>query len=147
MSPPQNPWRVASLLMFGTIASHGQNQMSPQPCPDLSAGSIGCQLIVWSDQQEPPADPALLPDDTPKVLPATLANQNSVPGSATPRITVTGVVFRKLGRYFLISRSGNLVELDNLAATTSYQGMQVRITGVLDAGNGKLCIESVEPIV
>jgi len=40
-----------------------QNPVDRQPCPDVTAEAIGCELIAWSHLQEPVPLPLTSPDD------------------------------------------------------------------------------------
>jgi hypothetical protein len=61
--------RLAQALMVSILClapaklSLSQNPPERQPCPDVTAEAIGCELIAWSHLQEPVPLPLTPPDD------------------------------------------------------------------------------------
>jgi hypothetical protein len=81
-------WLAASL-------SFCQNPVDRQPCPDVTAEAMGCELIAWSKLQEPVPLPLTLPDDR---QPSQPERQERVSDQNTERHqslqTVVGVVVK-----------------------------------------------------
>lgn len=118
---------LPALLTLATLA-FPQDRLSRQPCPDLAAESLGCELIVWSDLQEPapPPDPA------------------SFPAQRSDQTTFVGIIMGSNGRYFL-QAGDNVLALDDSPLMRRYEGQAVKVTGTFDEDNRRLHIKKVEP--
>jgi Protein of unknown function (DUF5818) len=133
---------MSFLLLVGpaAVAQDG----GPQPCPDVSPGALGCELIAWSRLQEP----APLPE--PDANPAPTANHegSSSPDPQTQPETATrsivGIIVREGEKYVLKAGDNTTYELDDQERARRYQDKQVKVVGKLDSRSNSLHIESIE---
>jgi Protein of unknown function (DUF5818) len=137
--------RAANALAFlafwlvTTPFSFSQNKLNEQPCPDCAEEALGCELIAWSQLNEP----APLPDATsPSTLPEESANEFR---SQFPQ-TFTGVIFQNEGRYCLRVNAGLALMLDDQRTAQRHEGERVKIKGRLDAGGTTLRVQAISPI-
>ncbi len=118
---------------------------SPQPCPDVTAQTLGCELVAWSHLQEPvplpepdarPAPPDQQPD--PQQSPS---SQSRPPA---PKQSITGIVVKQDDKYVLRAGDNTTYQLDDQNRAMQFQDKQVKIVGKLDVDSNTLHIESIE---
>ena len=138
---------------------------SPQPAPGHSDGTIGLQLIAWSELQKPqpvPQQPQPVPppDTQPsRQTPDQNAqpsqpnqDQNSPDTQQSPKPdtsesaahTVSGTVVKVAGKYMLETDDNVAYKLDDQDKASQYDGKRVKVTGSLDRATGILHISSIE---
>ncbi len=135
-------------FLSGTVPlMHTQDTQSQLP-----SGTLGPQLIAWSQLQKPePVPQPLPPPDRPVQQPDQPTDQQSVQ-PANPQAqrqppaaqTFTGTIVKDGGRYLLEMANKNIYELDDQEKAKRYDGKQVRIEGTLDAKGNSLHITSIE---
>jgi hypothetical protein len=115
-----------------------------QPCPEVTPGTMGCQLVAWSHWQEPvplpepESKPAPPPDQQPGQSPASQAQPE------TSRQSITGVIVRQGEKYVLKAGDNTTYQLDDQDRARKYQDKRVMVVGRLDANTAVFHIESVE---
>ena len=140
MKRPANALALLAFWLITTPLSFSQNQLDQEPCPDVAEEALGCELIAWSNLQEP----APLPDATsPSEGPNEPANESRRGQSLQ---TVTGIIIRNEGQYCLRVSAGLVLTLDDQQAAQRHAGERVKITGMLDAGRKMLRVERIAPI-
>ena len=120
---------------------------SPQPCPLIAPGTLGCELVEWSQLQ----DPVPLPEPDAKPVPPSRRQHDPQPGQAanrpaqpqSPRQNITGVILRQGSKCVLKAGDNTTYQLDDQDKATQYQGKQVRIVGRFDLDTNTLHIESI----
>jgi len=134
---------VSILCLAEARLSLSQTPLDPQPCPDVTAEAVGCELIAWSHLQEPVPLPVTPPDNDHD-------RQEWAPGPDAERgqstQTVTGVFVNIQGQYWLkISSDVNLL-IDDWQTARLYEGRPVRIAGVFDANSKRLKVQGIAPL-
>jgi hypothetical protein len=142
MRAKQTLLRLVSLLAFAPLAFSQQG--SAQPCPDVTPGTLGCQLVAWSRLQEP------VPLPQPETKPAPTPDQQpgQSPDSHTPtqasRQRVMGIIVRQGEKYVLKAGDNTTYQLDDQDRARRYQDKQVMVVGRLDPDSNTFHIESIE---
>jgi Protein of unknown function (DUF5818) len=134
--------RLASLLAFAPLAFSQQG--SAQPCPDVTPGTLGCQLVAWSRLQEPV--PLPLPQNETKPAPDQQPGQSPdspTQTQASPQ-RVTGIIVRQGEKYVLKAGDNTTYQLDDQERARRYQDKQVMVVGRLDPDSNTFHIESIE---
>jgi hypothetical protein len=132
-------WLTSAALLFS------QNQLAPRPCPDEDA--VGCELIAWSQLQEPvPLREASSPPDRPgdKEGAASSELQSETRGAQFPQ-TVVGVIVKNQGRYCLRVNGWLDLVLDDQRIAQRHESERVRIEGVVDKERKTLRVEVITP--
>jgi len=117
---------------------------TPQACPDVSPGALGCEPVAWSRLQEP------IPLPEPDAKPAPPADQqnnqssNSAAGPQAPKQGITGIVVKHGEKYVLKAGNHTTYQLDDERRAAQHQDRQVKVAGRLDADSSTLHIESIE---
>jgi len=140
---------VFAFWLMTAVFSFSQNQLDQQPCPDED--SVGCELIAWSQLQEPaPLPDAASPPDRPRDQDRTESSSEArstgseVRQNHSPQ-TVQGVVIKDQGQYCVRVSEGDLV-LDDQKIAQRHEGERVRIEGVVDRDKRTLHIDSITPV-
>jgi Protein of unknown function (DUF5818) len=134
---------LLSMILFLGIAPFAVTQeTTAQPCPEVTPGTLGCELIAWSHLQEPVPLPD--PDATtqPDQQSAKSSNSETEPQAARQRIT--GIIVRQGEKYVLKAGDNTTYQLDDQDKAKRYQDKQVLVVGTLDAANHTIRIESIE---
>ena len=132
--------RLASLLAFAPLAFSQQG--SAQPCPDVTPGTLGCQLVAWSRLQEP----VPLPQNETKPAPDQQPGQSPdspTQTQASPQ-RVIGIIVRQGEKYVLKAGDNTTYQLDDQERARRYQDKQVTVVGRLDPDSNTFHIESIE---
>jgi hypothetical protein len=117
---------------------------TPQPCPYVEPGVLGCEPVAWSRLQEP------MPLPEPDAKPAVPADQhagqssNSPSRPQTPKQSIIGIVIRQGEKYVLKAGDNTTYRLDDQSRAAQYQGKRVKVVGRLDADSITLYIGSIE---
>jgi hypothetical protein len=117
---------------------------TPQPCPDVTPGALGCQLVAWSHLQEPvplpesETKPATPPDQQPGQSPDFQSRRQA------SRRTITGFIVRQVDHCVLKAVDNTTYQLDDQERARRYQDKQVRVVGKLIAASHTFDIESIE---
>jgi hypothetical protein len=117
---------------------------TPQPCPEVTPGTMECALVAWSHVQEPvplpepESKPAPPPDQQPGQSPASQAQPE------TSRQSITGVIVRQGEKYVLKAGDNTTYQLDDQDRARKYQDKRVMVVGRLDANTAVFHIESIE---
>jgi hypothetical protein len=90
---------LLGIIFLLALAPAGFSQGgSPQPCPVIAPGTLGCELVEWSQLQ----DPVPLPEPDAKPVPQPRRQHDPQPGQAAnrqtqpqPRQSITGVILRQ----------------------------------------------------
>jgi hypothetical protein len=128
---------VSVFWLATATLSWSQSQPDREPCPDVTADTLGCELIAWSGLQRPvPLPDAAYPSD----------RQAKEQADEESRQTIPGVITKSAGQYCLRVSSEVAFVLDQQNIGESYEGRRVTITGIIDARTKRLHIESVAPI-
>jgi hypothetical protein len=139
------------LALFLVVAPMAFSQdATPQPCPDVTAETLGCELVAWSHLQEPvplpepDTQPATPPGQQPDPQPGQSPSSRSRPQAS--RQTVTGIIVRQGVKYVLKAGDNTTYQLDDQNRARQCQDKRVRIAGKLDVDGNTLHIESIELI-
>ena len=132
--------RLVSLLAVAPLAFSQQGRA--QPCPDVTPGTLGCQLVAWSRLQ----DPVPLPE--PETKPAPDQQPGQSPDAPTQaqasRQRVMGIIVRQGEKYVLKAGDNTTYQLDDQERARRYQDKQVMVVGRLDPDSNTFHIESIE---
>jgi hypothetical protein len=152
MTMKQPASTLLSIFWLATATlSFSQNPAARQPCPDVTADALGCELIAWSQLQAPVPLPDAdhqadqqLEQARPEAAPAPESNARH----DQLLQTVTGVVVRNDGRYSLQRRpeATLLLLCDDPRRLQYYEGRQVQINGRVDAELQTLQVAGVAPV-
>jgi Protein of unknown function (DUF5818) len=121
---------------------------SPQPCPDATAGTLGCELIAWSGLQtpvplpEPDSKPSTPTDRRPASQRSQAANSRAQPQAN--RQSITGIIVKEGEKYILKAGDSTTYQLDDQDRARQYQDKRVRVVGSVDADSNTLHIESID---
>lgn len=137
---------LLGLALFLVLAPCALSQDgTPQPCPDVTAEALGCELIAWSHLQEPaplPEPDTKPPDQQPNSQRGESQSSRSRPPAS--RQSITGTLVRQGEKYVLKAGDNTTYQLDDQSRAAQYQNKRVKVVGRLDAGNNTLQIESIE---
>lgn len=137
--------------LFLMIAAQAFAQAgSPQPCPDATAGTLGCELIAWSGLQTPvplpepeskPSTPAnRRPDSQPSQSPNTQAQPQAT------RQSITGIIVKQGEKYVLKAGDNTTYQLDDQDKARQYQDRRVKVIGIVDADSNTLHVERIDAV-
>jgi hypothetical protein len=137
----------AAILVFLLVSLPLVLAQDPRTQPSFvfPSGSLGVQLIAWSQLQKPqPAPQPLPPPDRP--IPQPGQQQPNPPAQRQPpaALTLMGTVVKDGTRCVLKVSSSSAYQLDDQGKAEQYEGKQVRIAGSLDADGKVLHIASIE---
>ena len=118
-----------------------------QPCSGVTGQTTGCQLIAWSQIQQPqPLRPA--PSPSPDQQAEKLPSGQPLPQPANPESggqpPLIGVVVQDGGIYVLKTEDTTTCQLDDQGRARQYLGKKIRILGALDENRRIIHIESVD---
>ena len=110
---------------------------SAQPCPEVTPGTVGCQLVAWSHLQDPVPlpNPEAKPDQQPE-------QSQTQPQSAMQKIT--GIIVRVGDKYVLKAGGTTTYQLDDQEKAKRYQDQQVTVFGSLDTATNTIHVESIQ---
>jgi hypothetical protein len=117
---------------------------TPQPCPDVEPGALGCEPVAWSRLQEPTPLPEPDAKPAPSRDPQAGQSSNSPAQPQTPKQSITGIIVKQGEKYVLKAGDNTTYQLDDQSSAAQYQGKQVKVVGILDADNNTLHIEGIE---
>jgi hypothetical protein len=139
---------LLGLVFFLAVARLGFSQdRTPQPCPDVTPGTLGCELVAWSQLQEPvplpePDAKPVPPDQQRDPQPGHSASSQAQPRAS--RQSITGIIVRRGEKWVLEAGDNTTYQLDDQIKARQYQDKPVKIVGRLDADSNTLHIESIE---
>jgi hypothetical protein len=116
---------------------------TPQPCPDVEPGALGCEPVAWSRLQEPTPLPEPDANPAPSADPQAGQSSNSPAQPQTPKQSITGIILKQGKKYVLKAGDNTTYQLDDQSRAAQYQDKQVKVVGRLDADNNTLHIESI----
>ena len=111
-----------------------------QPCPDVTPGTLGCELVAWSHLQEPVPLPE--PESKPDQQPGQSPDAQTQPQAS--RQSLTGIIVREGEKYVLKVGDNTTYQLDDQDRARRYQDKQVLLVGRLDAHSNTFHIETIE---
>jgi len=117
---------------------------TPQGCPDVEPGALGCEPVAWSRLQEP------MPLPEPDAKPAPPADQQAGQSTnppiqiQTPKQSITGIVVKQGEKYVLKAGDNATYQLDDQSRAAKYQDKQVKVVGRLDTDINIVHIQSIE---
>jgi Protein of unknown function (DUF5818) len=139
---------LLGLALFLAIAPFAFSQDgTPQPCPDVT-GTLGCELVAWSQLQEPvplpepDTRPVPPPDQQRRPQPGQSASSPAHPSAS--RQSITGIIVRQGEKCVLKAGDNTTYQLDDQNKARQYQDKQVKVVGRLDVDSNTLHIESIE---
>jgi hypothetical protein len=140
---------LVGLALFLVLAPSAFSQAgTPRPCPDVTAETLGCELVAWSHLQEPvplpepDTKPATPPDQQPGPQPGQSQSSRSRPQAS--RQSVTDIIVRQGAKYVLKAGDNTTYQLDDRKRAARYQDKQAKVTGRLDFATNTLHVESIE---
>ena len=118
-----------------------------QPCPEVSPGALGCQLIAWSQLQEPaplpePDAKTAPPDQQPDPQPAQPTTSQAEPQASLQ--TISGIIVREGEKCVLKAGDNTTYQLDDQDRARKYQDKQVKVVGRLDVSSNTLHVQRIE---
>ena len=138
------PFRFTFLLLLVFTVSPVVfcQEETPQPCPDVTPGALGCEPVEWSRLQEavPLPDSSPSPDDQ---QPDQSANSQSQQQQASKQ-SITGIIVKQGERFVLKAGDDTTYQLDDQSRVTKYQDKRVKVVGSVDPATKTLHIESIE---
>jgi len=114
-----------------------------QPCPEVTPGTMGCELVAWSHLQEPVPLPE--PESKPAPPPDQQPGQSQT--SQTPEASsqsITGVIVQQGEKYVLKVGDNTTYQLDDQDRARKYQDKRVMVVGRLNANTAVFHVESIE---
>jgi hypothetical protein len=137
------PW-IGLAFLFVIAPLVFSQDGTPQPCPDVEPGALGCEPVAWSRLQEPMPLPE--PDAKPAVPVDQHAGQssNSPRQPQTPKQSITGIIVKQAEKYVLKAGDNTTYQLDDQSRVAQYQDKQVKVVGRLVADSNTLHIVSIE---
>jgi hypothetical protein len=140
---------LVGLAFFLLISSWAFSQdAAPQPCPNVTSGTLGCEPVAWSQLQEPVplpdpnAEPTPSPDQQPD-LPTSQSGSSQVQPE-TAKQSIKGIIVRQGEKFVLQAGDNTTYQLDDQNKARQYQDKQVSIVGILDTDSNTLHIETIE---
>jgi hypothetical protein len=140
---------LLGLALFLLVSSWAFSQdASPQPCPDVTPDTLGCEPVAWSQLQEPVplpepgTAPAPSPDQQPDQQSAQSTGSQVQPD--TPKQSIKGIILRQGEKFVLKAGDNTTYQLDDQNKARQYQDKQVNVVGILDADSNTLHIETIE---
>jgi Protein of unknown function (DUF5818) len=133
------------LALFLLVSSWAFSQdASPQPCPDVTRDSLGCEPVAWSRLQEPVPlpEPGRVPAPSPDQQSSQSAGSQVQPD--TPKQSIKGIIVRQGEKFVLKAGDNTTYQLDDQNKARQYQDKQVNIVGILDTDSNTLHIETIE---
>jgi hypothetical protein len=135
-----------ALLLLLTSTAFSQDS-TPQPCPDVPSGALGCEPVEWSRLQDPvpipdpndekPAPPDQQPDPRSGQSPNVGAEHQG------PIRTFTGIVISQGQKYVLKVGEATAYQLDDQNQAKQYENKEVKVIGRLDGDSNILHIRSI----
>jgi hypothetical protein len=147
MKRPKQALTILGFWLTSAAFLFSQNQLGQRPCPDEDG--VGCELIAWSQLQEPvPLPEASSPPDRPgdKEGAASSELQAEARGPQSPQ-TVLGVIVKNQGRYCLRVNGGLDLVMDDQRIAQRHESERVRIEGVVDKARKTLRVEVITPVL
>ena len=143
------------LALFLLVSSWAFSQdASPQPCPDVTRDSLGCEPVAWSRLQEPVPlpEPGSAEPGTPEPGAASAPSPDQQSSQSvgsqvqpdTPKQSIKGIIVRQGEKFVLKAGDNTTYQLDDQNKARQYQDKQVSVVGVLDADSNTLHIETIE---
>jgi Protein of unknown function (DUF5818) len=132
-------WLAPLMFILGTTPLMFSQRVQSKPSPAPPSDVLGAQLIAWSQVQKPQP---LAQQSEPS---ASRTNQNSAQQPPAAQ-TITGMIVKDAGRYFVKVSSNTSYELDDQERARQYEGKQVKIAGTLDANGSSLHVMSIQPL-
>jgi hypothetical protein len=139
------------LFLFFSLFALAQ-QPFQLPAPKLPANVIGPQLIAWSDLQKPQPTPQPLPppERADQSQPANQSQEDrsqAQPQTEQPSAQAfTGTIVKDRGKYSLKVSDAVAYQIDDQEKAKTYEGKQVKVSGILDAKTNLLHVNSIELI-
>jgi Protein of unknown function (DUF5818) len=136
---------LLGLALFLTLAPLAFTQDgAAQPCPDVTPGTLACELVAWSHLQEPVPlpEPESKPAPPPDQQPGQSPNSQTQPQAS--RQSITGIIVREGEKYVLKAGDNTTYQLDDQDRARRYQDKQVLLVGRLDADSNTFHIETIE---
>jgi Protein of unknown function (DUF5818) len=137
---------LALLLVLATqtFAQAGR----PQPCPDTTAGTLGCELVAWSRLQSPvrlpePESKRSAPSDR-QCNSQNSQSPNPQAQSQASRQSITGIIVKEGEKYILKAGDNTTYQLDDQDWAKQYQDKRVRVSGSVDVDSNILHVESID---
>jgi hypothetical protein len=131
-----NAFAVA--LVFCPIL-FSQNPGQPAK-PTLPAEILGPPLVAWSEMQSPHPLLQLVPP----VDGADRQHQSRAPEAVQIQLLVSGIIAKDGTRHILKVSQNTSIQIDDDDRVEPYEGMRVKIAGVLEARTHLLHITSIE---
>lgn len=120
---------------------------SSQACPEITPGTLGCELVAWSKLQTPVPLPEA---DANRVSPTDHANQLAAQSqndqTRTTRQTITGIIVRGGEKCVLKAGDNSIYQLDDQDQARQFRDKKVRIVGTLNASTNIFHIEGIETV-
>jgi hypothetical protein len=103
---------------------------SPQPCPGIISGPLGCELVAWSHLQEP----------------VPLPEPDTEPAPQSSRQSIMGFIVRQGEKFVLKDGRNAIYKLDDQSRVRSYQDKRVKVLGRLDSDGSTFHVEGIESV-
>jgi hypothetical protein len=130
------------VLLYASVPPIFAQDLQSQPGLAPPSDILGPQLIVWSQVQKPqPVPQSLPPLDRPMQQPTQSANPSDQEPAAQ---TFTGTIMKNGSTYVLKVSRDVTYQLNDQDLVKQYEGKQVKVTGALDAKEGRIQITNVE---
>jgi len=133
----RSTFKLGLILFLATVPVAFPRDGSAQPCPEVTPGTVGCQLVAWSRLQ----DPVPLPNPEAKPDPQPEQSQTQ-PESAMQKIT--GIIVRMGDKYVLKAGGTTTYELDDQEKAKRYQDQQVTVVGTVDTASNTIHVQSIQ---
>lgn len=138
-----HPLTTLVCLLVLPALGFSQSYLESEPCPGVEPESSGCELVAWSDLQQPTP----LPDAESMRSRQPQAQADAEPQSVRtqqPSLQVFAGVIVKDGDKYLLKAADHLYPIGAAETVRQYEGRKVRITGILDAATNTIDIESID---
>jgi hypothetical protein len=135
------------LAVFLVVSTSAFSQdTSPQPCPEVTDGTLGCEPVAWSQLQDPVPLPEQNAEPTPDGQPDAQTSQSTTSQTEpqTPKQSIKGIIVKEGEKFVLKAGDTTTYQLDDQNKAGQFQDKRVNVVGTLDVDSNTLHIESIE---
>ncbi len=140
---------LIGLACFLLISSWAFSQdATPQPCPEVMPGTLGCEPVAWSQLQEPvplpDRDTEPVPPPDQQAPPQSSPSASSQVQPQTAKQSIKGIIVKEGEKFVLKAGDTTTYQLDDQSKARQYQDKEVNVIGILDPDSNTLHVETIE---
>jgi len=133
---------LLALFVLTLATSALPQEGSALPCPDMTSGALGCQLVAWSQLQEPVPLPEPDANKVPPQNDQQPEQRTKIPIQST-RQTFAGIILRQGDTFVLRAGDNSTYRLDDQVRARLFHGTRVKVVGHLATDRKTLLIEEI----